>query len=103
MATESACLLTAAVSGYTSYLAEFEPTADGTIVHMRMAAPRSRKELIMMKAAQPMLRAAMRTSETTLIGWLDAELRQRGEDLPEQPGPPQPRSESVLRDLPAWR
>jgi class 3 adenylate cyclase len=82
---------------------EFEPTADGTVVHMRMAAPTSRKELLMMKAAQPMLQAGMRASETALIGQLDEALRQRGEDLPGEPELPQPRPESVLRDLPTWR
>ena len=57
---------------------EFEPTASGTIIHLRFAAPRTKREQGLMEHIGPAYGAALQSGIPTLLGLLDAELAARG-------------------------
>jgi hypothetical protein len=78
---------------------EFEPTPSGTVIHMRMAAPKSRKELITMKAARPMLEAGLRIARASLVAQLDAELERRTRGDVAEPDLPRSRPDGVLAEF----
>lgn len=71
---------------------ELEPTADGTIVHMRFAAPRTRREKEMTKDIGPAYGKALESAFPVLLSQLDAAVAAREEDRgPEPPlAPPRP-------------
>jgi class 3 adenylate cyclase len=79
---------------------EFEPTPDGTIVHLRFGAPASRKELATMEAMLPMLKVGLRSSTASLVQELAAELGRRGGDDSVEPELPLPRPDGTLAGLP---
>jgi hypothetical protein len=75
---------------------EFEPTPDGTTIHMRMAPSTTLKGRLLAKLMTPMLKRALRDANARLVEQLDAELRLRGQDAPDEPDLPQPRPDGVL-------
>jgi hypothetical protein len=78
---------------------EFEPTPGGTILHMRIAAPRTLKERSILKLMAPMLEKGMRVANARLEEQLDAELERRDRDAPVEPDLPQPRPNGLLAGL----
>jgi Protein of unknown function (DUF2652)/Polyketide cyclase / dehydrase and lipid transport len=80
---------------------EFEPTASGTILHMRIAAPETRKERAILKLMARMLDKGMRVANARLTEQLDAEIERRSRDAVEEPDLPRPRPNGVLASAPA--
>ena len=80
---------------------EFEPTPGGTTVHLRMAAPATRKERVVMELMKPMLEKGMQTSNALLTEQLAAELERRERDAPEEPELPRLRPGGLLAGLPS--
>jgi hypothetical protein len=78
---------------------EFEPAPTGTIIHMRMAAPGTRKERVVLKLGARMLAKGLREANARLVEQLDAELERRGRDATNEPDLPRPRPDSVLTGL----
>jgi class 3 adenylate cyclase len=78
---------------------EFEPTPSGTTLHMRFAAPRTRKERAMVRLMKPLLDRAMRAANARLIEQLDAEFERRVGDAAGEPDVPRPRPDGVLASL----
>ncbi len=87
--------------GHIRFLAttEFEPTPSGTIIHMRMAAPQTRRERVLARLARPMLERGLRVSRDRLVEQLGAELEGRGRDALEEPDLPPVRTDGVLARL----
>jgi hypothetical protein len=78
---------------------EFEPVVDGTTIHIRFAAPKSRRERALMEHVGPAYGQALQSSFPTLIAQLEAVLAERsGEDVGE-PDPAGPRPDGVLAGL----
>ncbi len=75
---------------------EFEPTPSGTIAHMRVAAPKSARERLVLRLAAPLLMRALRASSERLAEHLDAELAERGRDVFREPALPEPRPNGLL-------
>jgi hypothetical protein len=78
---------------------EFEPTPSGTIVHMRIAAPATLRERIVLRLGARTLESGLRQANARLIEQLNAELERRGRDAAEEPEVPQPRPDGVLAGL----
>jgi hypothetical protein len=71
---------------------EFEPTPQGTILHQRFAAPRTRKERAIMDQMASWMEEALQTSSTRLTEQLDEELERRGPDATDELALPWARS-----------
>ncbi len=56
---------------------ELEPVASGTIIHLRFAAPKTRREMALMEHIGPAYGAALQSGIPTLLSLLDAELAAR--------------------------
>ena len=78
---------------------EFEPTPDGTIVHMRAAAPTTLKERILMRLAGRMMESGFQAAQTALAQQIVAELERRDQDASAEPELPTPRADGVLAGL----
>ena len=78
---------------------EFEPTPDGTTLHLRIAAPEKRKERALARLMTPMLNRAMRASAARLSEQLAAELERRRRDAMEEPALPPAGTEGPLEGL----
>jgi hypothetical protein len=78
---------------------ELEPTPDGTILHMRIAAPETRKERVIMKLMSRMLDKGLRVAHAQLAAELDAEFQRRAGDGPEEPDLPRPRPDGPLASV----
>jgi hypothetical protein len=70
---------------------EFEPTPGGTILHQRLAAPKTSKERAIMEQMLPGIAESVRTSTTHLTELLDKELERRGRDAIEETSLPRAR------------
>ena len=68
---------------------EFEPTATGTTLHLRIAPPATRKERVIAKLMMPMLDRSLRTSDARLVEQLEAALDGRARDAAKEPRVPQ--------------
>ena len=77
---------------------EFEPVADGTVIHIRFAAPKTRREQALMEHIGPAYGQALQSSFPTLLAQLDAALAERRGDGPE-PELAAPRADGVLASL----
>ncbi len=69
---------------------EFEPTADGTIIHWRWAAPKTRKEQALMQEIGPYLDEVMASSAALLNEQLKGELERHQLEASEEPDVPLP-------------
>jgi hypothetical protein len=78
---------------------ELEPTPSGTILHMRMAAPETRKGRLVLKLMSRTLDRGLRVANARLAEQLDAEFERRGRDASEEPDVPRPRPDGLLADL----
>jgi hypothetical protein len=78
---------------------ELEPTPDGTILHMRMAAPETRKGRLMLKLAAGMFQKGLREASARLADELEAERERRNRDAGEEPDLPPRRPDGLLAGL----
>ncbi|MBI2777959.1 MAG: DUF2652 domain-containing protein [Chloroflexi bacterium] len=78
---------------------ELEPTAAGTTVHLRFAAPKSRREKVLMQEIGPAYGAALRSGVPALIAQLDAALAAREADRGPEPELAMPRPDGPLSGL----
>ncbi len=78
---------------------EFEPTASGTTIHLRFAAPRTRREKLLMEHIGPAYGAALQSGIPTLLGLLDAEVAVRDTDRGPEPELARPRPDGPLAGL----
>ncbi len=78
---------------------EFEPIPSGTVIHMRFAAPASRREKPLMDVIGPAYAAALQSSFPGLVAQLDAELSARDADRDQESEPSGARLDGVLSRL----
>jgi len=78
---------------------ELEPTATGTTIHFRYAAPKAARERVILQGAVPMYEAVFQQSSASIMSQLEAELTVRRTDPPLEPKLPQRKPEGVLAAL----
>jgi uncharacterized protein YndB with AHSA1/START domain len=78
---------------------ELEPAATGTTVHFRFGAPKTRREMALMKDIGPAYGQALQASAPTLIAQLDAKLAAREANLGPEPELVGPRPDGPLSGL----
>jgi hypothetical protein len=79
---------------------EFEPVTSGTIIHMRFAAPRTRREKVLMtEHIAPAYGAALRSGIPKLLTLLDAEIAARDADRGPEPELAKPTPDGPLSGL----
>jgi len=79
--------------------AELEPTADGTIVHLRFGAPKSLRERAIMKVMAPMFKRLLDEDGRSLQEQLGAEAAARSTDSVEEAALPAPRSDGLFAGI----
>jgi uncharacterized protein YndB with AHSA1/START domain len=78
---------------------ELEPTTDGTTIHIRFGAPKTKREQALMVDIGAAYEQALRSSLPSLIAQLDAELAARDADRGLEPELAQPRADGPLSGL----
>ena len=78
---------------------ELEPVAFGTIIHLRFAAPKTKREKALMEHIGPAYGAALQSGIPTLLTLLDAELAARDADRGPEPELARPRADGPLSAL----
>ncbi len=78
---------------------EFEPVASGTIIHLRFAAPKTRREQGLMEHIGPAYGAALQSGIPTLLALLDEELAAREAGRGPEPELSRPKSSGPLAGL----
>jgi len=78
---------------------ELEPTTTGTTIHLRFAAPRTKREKGLMEHIGPAYGAALRSGIPSLIAQLDAELAAREVDRGPEPELKAPRPDGPLAGI----
>jgi hypothetical protein len=78
---------------------EFEPVTTGTLIHIRFAAPKTRREKALMEHIRPAYGAALQSSFPSLITQLDAEFAAREADRGPEPELTAPRPGGPLAGL----
>jgi uncharacterized protein YndB with AHSA1/START domain len=78
---------------------ELEPTATGTTIHFRFAAPKAAKERAILQGALPMYGEIFRQSSASMMTQLEAELANRQTDAPVEPDLPTRNPEGILAGL----
>ena len=78
---------------------EFEPVTSGTIIHLRFAAPRTKREKQLMEHIGPAYGAALQSAIPTLMTRLEAELAIRAADHGPEPQLAAPRPDGPLAGL----
>ena len=78
---------------------ELEPTATGTLIHMRYAAPKTRREMPLMKLVGPPYVQALEASCPSLVAQLEAAFAARAAEGSPEPGLAMPRPDGPLSGL----
>jgi hypothetical protein len=78
---------------------ELEPTASGTTIHFRYAAPKAAKERAILQELLPVYEQMFAASSTAMVSQLEAELAERRADSPMEPLLPAPRKDSDFAAL----
>ena len=78
---------------------EFEPTADGTLVHIRFGAPKTKREATLLESLGPAYGQALQSSLPGLLSQLDAELASRDADRGPEPDLATPKVDGPLAGL----
>jgi len=78
---------------------EFEPVTTGTVIHMRFAPPKARRELALAQQVAAAYGEALRSSLPTLVAQLDAELAARDAGRGPEPELAAPRPDGPLSGL----
>ena len=79
---------------------ELEPGTEGTTIHMRFAAPRTRREKELMSHIGPAYAAALTANLPSLVARLDAALTEREAGKSPEPDLVKPKPDGVLAGLP---
>jgi len=78
---------------------ELEPVASGTLIHLRFAAPKTKREKALMEHIGPAYGAALRSGIPGLLAQLDAALAAREADRGPEPELARPRPDGPLAGL----
>ncbi len=78
---------------------ELEPTTSGTTIHMRFAAPKTKREKALLEHIGPAYGGALRAHLPGLIAQLDAQLAARETDRGPEPELARPRPEGILSGI----
>ena len=78
---------------------ELEPTPTGTTIHMRFAAPKTKREMPLMQVIGPAYAQALQAQAPDLVAQLDAELAAREADRAPEPELMMPRPGGPLSGL----
>jgi uncharacterized protein YndB with AHSA1/START domain len=78
---------------------ELEPTASGTVVHMRFGAPKTAKERAMAEPLKPMFEGMIAASGAALRMLIQSEVSERESAATAEPPLPEPRADGVLAEL----
>ena len=78
---------------------ELEPVSSGTVIHLRFAAPKTRREMALMEQIGPAYGAALQSAIPALIAQLDAALATRDADRGPEPELARPRPDGPLSGL----
>jgi hypothetical protein len=78
---------------------EFEPVSDGSLIHIRFAAPKTKRERAQMEHIGPAYGAALQSSFPSLIAQLEAEFAARGANADPEPELIRPRPDGPLAGL----
>jgi uncharacterized protein YndB with AHSA1/START domain len=78
---------------------ELEPVPSGTIIHLRFAAPKTKREQALMEHIGPAYGAALESAMPTLIAQLEAELAARGAEGGPEPELPAPKPGGLLSGI----
>lgn len=78
---------------------ELEPTARGTTIHFRYAAPKAAKERAIFQGALPTYEAMFKASSEAMIAQLETDLAERRLDAPIEPQLPVRHPDSILAAL----
>jgi hypothetical protein len=78
---------------------ELEPVTSGTIIHLRFAAPKTKREQLLMEHIGPAYGAALESGIPTLVTLLEAELAGRTADRGPEPELAAPRPDGPLAGL----
>lgn len=78
---------------------ELEPVTSGTVIHLRSAGPRARREKELMEQIGPAYGATLQSGIPTLITLKDAELAASYADRGSEPGLVRPRPDGPLSGL----
>ena len=79
---------------------ELEPVPSGTVIHLRFAAPKTRREKALMEHIGPAYGAALESSIPALLAQLDAALAARAANRGPEPELARPRPDGPLSGLP---
>ncbi len=78
---------------------EFEPTVAGTTIHIRFAAPKTKREKALMEGIGPGYGAALQAALPVLVAQLDAEQAARGADRGPEPELAAPKPDGPLAGI----
>ena len=78
---------------------ELEPTASGTTIHFRYAAPKAAKERAILQELLPMYEAIFNQSNVAIVSQLEAALADRRSDPTDEPDLPPLKTDGVLGAL----
>jgi hypothetical protein len=78
---------------------ELEPTASGTTIHFRYAAPKVAKERAIMTGSLNVYEEIFRQSGASIVSQLEAELAERRSEAPVEPDLPSRNPEGILAGL----
>ena len=76
---------------------ELEPVSAGTVIHLRFAAPKTKREKALMEHIGPAYGAALQSGVPALVALLDAQMAAR--ELDREPGLAVPRPDGPLSGL----
>ena len=83
----------------TRHTIELEPVPDGTLIHMRFAAPKTRREKTLMEHIGPAYGAALRSGIPGLVAQLDVALAEREAGRGPEPELARPRPDGPLASI----
>ena len=78
---------------------ELEPTADGTIVHMRFGPSKSARDKAILTSVLPMFEPIFAANATSLRTLLAAELDARASRASAEPALPAPKADGLFAEL----
>jgi uncharacterized protein YndB with AHSA1/START domain len=78
---------------------ELEPTADGTVIHMRFGAPTNKKERRILEESMPMFDGPFQANAEALRSQMAAELDARKAGAPPEPAVPAPRPDAPFAGI----
>lgn len=78
---------------------EFEPTVDGTTIHMRFGSTKSARDKAILADVLPMFEPIFRANAETLRELVAADLQSRADAAPAEPALPVPKADGLFSEL----